>query len=85
MFGVLFFGWQVFELVFLYWLENVVIGIFTFLKFVVRRYEHGVELVLPFFFAPFFLVHYGGFTAGHGIFVFALFGDDLASSSGMTR
>ena len=82
-FGVLFFNWHIFELVFLYWLENVVIGVFTFLKFVVRRYEHSVELLLPLVCAPFFLVHYGGFTAGHGVFVFALFGEDWAATSGL--
>ncbi|MCZ6659552.1 MAG: DUF6498-containing protein [Gammaproteobacteria bacterium] len=81
--GVLFLNWHIFELVFLYWLENVVIGVITFLKFIVRRYEHPVELFLPLFFAPFFLVHYGGFTAGHGLFVFALFGEDWAAANGL--
>jgi len=40
-----------------------VIGVFTLLKFVVRRYEYKLELLMPLLFAPFFIVHYGGFTA----------------------
>jgi hypothetical protein len=32
--GVFFFGWDAFDVVFLYWLENVVIGVFTVLKIV---------------------------------------------------
>ncbi len=81
--GVLFFNWHIFELIVLYWAENVVIGVITFLKFIVRPYEHRIELVLPLFFAPFFLVHYGGFTAAHGVFVFAMFGEDWAASTGL--
>ena len=80
--GVLFFDWHAFELIFLYWLENVVIGVFTVLKFVVRHYERRIELMLPLVFAPIFAAHYGGFTAIHGMFVYAVFGEDwLAANS----
>ena len=78
-FGVLVLDWHVFELIVVYWLENVVIGLFTALRFVVRRYQHAIDLAMPLFFAPFFAVHYGGFTAGHGLFVFKLFGEDWAA------
>ena len=30
--GVLFFGWQVFPIMFLFWFENVVVGVFHALK-----------------------------------------------------
>ena len=81
--GVLFFNWHIFELVVLYWAENVIIGVFTVLKLVVRPYQSRLALIVPLFLAPFFLVHYGGFTAGHGLFVFAMFGKDWAASTGL--
>ncbi len=72
--GVWLFGWQSFELIFLYWLENVVIGAFTVLRMVVRPYNHVIEVAAPAFLAPFFLFHYGMFCFVHGMFVVSLFG-----------
>ncbi len=73
--GVFLWGWQSFDLVFLYWMENVVIGAVMILRMVVRRYESLFELAFPLFLAPFFVVHYGMFCWGHGTFVISLFGD----------
>ena len=39
--GVLFFGWDAFTVVFLYWLENAVIGIFNILRMALARSEHA--------------------------------------------
>jgi hypothetical protein len=74
--GVLVWGWKSFDLIFLYWMENVVIGVFTAVRMVVRPYGHPLELVFPLLLAPFFCVHYGMFTWGHGTFVVSLFGPD---------
>lgn len=82
LYGVVAWGWQSFDLIFLYWLENLIIGAFTLLRMLVRPYGHGVELVLPLFFAPFFTLHYGMFCLGHGSFVFSLFGDGRFDSHG---
>lgn len=72
--GVAFFGWDVFVVVFLFWLENVVVGLFTLLRML--WVERGAEQVplAKFFAMPFFVVHYGMFTAIHGLFVLVLFG-----------
>jgi hypothetical protein len=75
LYGAFFWGWQAFELVFLYWFENLVIGVFTLWRFLLRPYDHPIALVIPLFFAPFFLLHYGIFCLGHGAFVFAMFGE----------
>ena len=83
-YGVINWGWQSFDLIFLYWLENLIIGVFTVLRMLVRPYRHGVDLVLPLFFVPFFTMHYGMFCLVHGIFVFALFGPDGFATSGLT-
>ena len=74
--GVFNWGWQTFDLIFLYWLENLVIGVFTLARMVVRPYGHPLELIFPLFLAPFFALHYGGFCWGHGTFVVGMFGPD---------
>lgn len=71
--GVLFWGWEVFPLMLLFWLENVVVGIFNLLRILLAGREAG-PFALKLFLIPFFTVHYGMFTLVHGIFVFALFG-----------
>lgn len=83
-YGVLSWGWQSFDLIFLYWLENLIIGAFTLLRMLVRPYRHGIDFVMPLFFAPFFTLHYGMFCLVHGIFVFSLFGQDRFESDGLT-
>lgn len=65
---VLFFGWQLFDLLFLYWLESAVIGCFHIGKII--KVSHWV---VQFFAVPFFIIHYGTFMCVHLIFLFALF------------
>lgn len=67
--GVLLFDWDVAVLVILYWSENLVIGFYTLLKMLVHSPVAGLGL------GAFFLVHYGGFCAGHGVFIMALLVD----------
>lgn len=106
------FGWSIFDIVFLYWAENLVIGAINVLKMLTargglsaprgaarveaaggagmdataRRMAAAAGWGVKLFLVPFFIVHYGGFCAGHGVFVFALFneagefGDDLWSA-----
>jgi hypothetical protein len=77
--GVLAFGWDVFALVFLFWLENVVVGVFNVLRMLwVQRGAERMPMA-KIVVIPFFCVHYGMFTAVHGVFVFALFGSGLAA------
>lgn len=71
------FDWNVFDLVFLYWAENVVIGVFNVLRMLAAGIGGGPSTLIPnlatmFFMVPFFAVHYGGFCYGHLIFVMAL-------------
>lgn len=64
--------WSVFALLGLYWFENVVTGVIQFLK--MRAVERLRPRADPFGMANFFALHYGMFTAVHGIFVLAFFG-----------
>ena len=74
--GVIAWDWQSFDLIFLYWLENLIIGAFTLLRMLIRPYRHATDFVVALFFAPFFTFHYGMFCLAHGSFVFALFGPE---------
>ena len=78
--GVLFWQWDSFSVIYLFWLENVIIGLFNVSRMVVRTYSHPIELAMPLFIAPFFLFHYGAFCTGHGTFVVSLFGDGIQAS-----
>lgn len=79
--GVLFFGWQVFPIMFLFWLENVVVGGFNVLKMLLAG-GTGSHAGIKLFLVPFFTVHYGIFTLVHGVFVFMMFGTDFRGGHG---
>jgi hypothetical protein len=76
LFGVLFLGWDAFYVVLLYWTENIVIGFYNVLKMVFAAVPHPIAHLGKLFLIPFFIIHYGGFTAVHGFFVLALFHKD---------
>jgi hypothetical protein len=74
LFGVLFFKWEVFPLMLLFWMENVVVGIINVLKMALAPTEDGAGMLNKLFLIPFFCAHYGIFTLVHGMFVIGLFG-----------
>lgn len=77
-FCVLFFGWSALVLLLLYWAENVVIGVVNVLKMGVTSVAGGAFGVLAGLMSiPFFILHYGGFCAGHGLFVVAVAGGGM--------
>jgi hypothetical protein len=83
-YGTLALGWKVAPIMIFYWTENLVVGFFNVQK--MRRARGPLNaagmtlngqpvsegsrrgLIL------FFILHYGLFTLGHGVFVFTLFG-----------
>lgn len=69
--GVLFWNWDVASIVVFFWAENLIIGFFNIIKML--SYGTGQSV----FFSLFFAVHYGGFTAGHGLFIAELFDLEL--------
>jgi hypothetical protein len=85
--GVFFLDWNLSAILALYWSENVVIGFFNVLKMALAQGSvagsgmtlnrkpvkagHKPGLIL------FFIVHFGMFTFGHGVFVFSIFAKDL--------
>ena len=80
--GVLFWGWNAFALVTLFWMENVVIGVFFILRMLSLDPRDPALWAAKLFMVPFFCFHYGMFTAIHGSFVFHLLGGkDYATPS----
>jgi hypothetical protein len=72
-YGVLYWNWQTFDLVFLYWLENFVIGFFMLMSMLIRRYQGAGDIIVSTFSIPFTSFHYTAFCIGHGIFITAIF------------
>jgi hypothetical protein len=73
--GVLALGWSPFVVMALFWFENVVIGGFNVAKMLATGLRLGAAgLAGAVALSAFFTVHYGLFTAVHGMFVVLLFG-----------
>jgi hypothetical protein len=73
--GVLLFDWQVFDILMLYWAENVIIGVVNVLRMAVSR---GGE---KWFLIPFFAVHYGMFCFGHLTAVTTIFSEAIGTGT----
>lgn len=76
LYGVLVLGWAVLPVVALFWLENVIIGVLNVLRIIVASPADTASWSRKLLLAPFFCVHYGMFTAVHGLVVFQLFGGE---------
>jgi len=68
--AVLTLGWGAAPLVFLYWLENLIVGVAALARMTATSVkESPVGLIGMAFLGPFFVIHYGMFCFVHGIFV----------------
>jgi hypothetical protein len=73
-YGVLFLGWKVFPIIFLFWLENLIIGALNVFRILLADPANKPFWILKLFLIPFFCVHFGLFTFVHGVFVMGFFG-----------
>lgn len=113
--AVVIWKWSIFDIVFLYWVENLIIGAINVLKMLfcsptlasltkgaspeeieqaahqagiskqhVNKFARWAPIIANWgaklFLIPFFIIHYGMFCYGHGVFVFSLFSDDTLST-----
>jgi hypothetical protein len=82
--GVFFLGWNLFSIMFFYWLESAVIGVYNIPKMFMAQISEesdpdaartsAIFTSTKIFSVVFFIVHFGIFMIGHGVFIFALFG-----------
>ncbi len=76
--GVLFLRWEVFPILLIFWMENLIVGGFNVLKLLLAQWDAAAKVFL----IPFFCLHYGLFCLVHGVLLFALFGRDALSHPG---
>lgn len=73
--SALYFQWDIFTLMLLYWLETAIIGFFTIAKLIHSARWAALGLV------PFFSFHFGMFMFVHLVFLFALFGNNASTTN----
>src|SRR5688572_2147822 len=66
--GVIFWGWDLLDLMILYWMETGIIGFYAIIQMAIASRWGALFTV------PFFVVHFGGFMAGHLFFLLMMFG-----------
>lgn len=67
--GVFLAGWDAASIVLVYWAENLVIGAYNILKMLTVAPFSLKGVAGRLFIILFFIIHYGGFAAGHGMFL----------------
>lgn len=78
--GVIFWGWDAFALILLYWLENIIVGVRTVAGMLARGIaEGGGRIVASLAASLFFCFHFGLFCLVHGMFVLLLFGNSSST------
>ncbi len=84
LYGVLAWDWQVFPLLALFWMENIVIGVLNVARMLLADPADAALWLAKLFYAPFFCVHYGFFAIGHGVFVLSgMFGGESQRIDGL--
>lgn len=75
--GILVLDWDLFSILFFYWLESGVVGFYNIARMAMVRPvfgSHGSNRGNRLAGILFFMIHYSAFMAGHGVFIFGLFG-----------
>jgi len=65
--GSVFLGWNLSDVMVLYWAESAIVGFFNVCKIIV------IGRWAALFAAPFFIGHFGGFMAVHFLFIYTIF------------
>ena len=84
--GVLFFSWDIANVVILYWLENLVLGFWNIPRILLagKDGKNPDSLGAKVFSCCFFSVHYGIFCLVHGVFIVGILGISSIGSPGLS-
>ncbi len=83
--GVMFWSWNIVDLLFIYWAESAVIGFYSLLKLILIKHESAdpferiMNVIAKIFGSVFFIVHFGGFMLGHGLFLYVIANEYLGA------
>lgn len=80
--GIFVFDWSVYEILLLFWAENVIVGVLNLFRMLLASGPGSGTVSGQLFLAGFFSVHYGMFTFVHGVFLFFFFGPALPTLPG---
>jgi hypothetical protein len=84
-FGVLYWDWDVFPIMLLYWSENIIIGFYNVLRMIVCVPQAKESWITKLFLIPFFIIHYGIFTLGHGAVLIGILGQSYFAGANGPR
>ena len=76
--GLLFWDLHLYPILILYWLESIVIGVFTILKMLCNTSPGPAKIVQKIVMIPFFMFHFGIFLCVHGLILVEGFGPHYA-------
>ncbi len=79
--GVVYWSWNLTVIMVLFWLENLIIGVYAILKIFITGGSQPFKDV--FFTALFFFFHYGLFWSIHGVFLASLLGIEVVDSASL--
>ncbi|MBU0532731.1 hypothetical protein KKB44_04510 [Candidatus Micrarchaeota archaeon] len=65
-------GYDLILIIWIYWLESLIMGLFAFLKLLVGGLRQSKLLPMSFYLAIFFVLHYGVFHLGYFVFLSTL-------------
>ena len=74
--GAIFLGWNLSDVMVLYWAETAIIGLFNICK--IAMVSRWVALLA----GPFFAAHFGGFMSVHFLFIYGIFIEGMQDTSG---
>jgi hypothetical protein len=72
--GIIFWDWKVFPILFLFWTENVIIGVSNIFKLLFWSPRNSSYWKTKARIIPFFCLHYGLFALVHGFLIVVIFG-----------
>lgn len=75
---LLFWDLQLYPILILYWLESLVIGVFTILKMLCNTYPEPAKIIQKIVMIPFFMFHFGIFLCVHALILVKGFGPHYA-------
>jgi len=82
LFEVLYLQWDIFPLLFLFWVETVIVGALNVLKMLVSRSPEPFRRLRKMVMIPLFILQYGSFSAFYGVGLLSMFTEVYATRMG---